>query len=111
MRKKAPWMIVFAAMFLLMLLGEVLAMAAVVRLDMLPDIYLVALGGVFVLLSLITYRLLFAKGKANGKGRKIVACVLAVLPYVAAVYSYFNDSIHIITFLFCSFPDVDCQIV
>lgn len=79
MRKKAPWKIVFAAVFLLMLLGEVLAMAAVVRLDMLPDIYLVALGGVFVLLSLITYRLLFAKGKGNGKGRKIVACVLAVL--------------------------------
>lgn len=79
MSKKIPWNIVHTAIFLIMLLGEALAVASIIRLDMLPKAYLIGMIGTFALLSLIVGLLLAVKGKGSGKGRRITACVLAVL--------------------------------
>lgn len=79
MRKNVVWNIAAVLVFLLMLLGEILAVAAVVSLDMLPNAYLIILIGIFVLLSLTVGLLLFWKGRKTGKIRKLLACVLAAV--------------------------------
>ena len=71
--------IVFAVLAVLMLFGEALTVATVVRLDMLPPLYLGALIGVLALFSLLIIFLLFVKGKRSGKGRRVVGCVLMLL--------------------------------
>ena len=71
--------IVFAFLFVLMLIGVALTVAAVIRLDMLPPLYLGALIGVFAIFSLLIAFLMFVKGKNSGKGRRIVGCVLMLL--------------------------------
>lgn len=79
MKRSAFGNFVFALLFVLMLAGEALTVATVIRLDMLPTLYLGAMIGLFVILSLLIAFLLFAKGKRSGKGRRVIACVLMLL--------------------------------
>ena len=79
MKKNTFWNIVFTLIFLFMLAGEALTIATVIRLDMLPMVYMIAVIGLFAIFSLIIGLMLFRKGKKPGKGKKITACVLAVL--------------------------------
>ena len=59
--------------------AEVLAILAVKRLNMLPDAYMAAFIIVLALFAAGIGLLLFLKGKTDGKGRKIAACVLALI--------------------------------
>jgi len=79
MKRNLFWNIVSVLIFLFLLIGEALTIATVIRLDMLPTVYLLAVIGLFAVFSLIVGLMLFLKGKKSGKGRKIAACVLAVL--------------------------------
>ena len=79
MKKNRLWNIVLVLSFVLMLAGETLAVLAIIRLDMLPDVYLLAVIGLFAVWSLSVGLMLFVKGKKSGKGRRIAACVLALL--------------------------------
>ena len=79
MRKNILWNLIYAVILLAMLVGACLAVSAVVRLNMLPEIYVMALGGLLGLFILIVGVMLFWKGRGAGKGRRILACVLAVL--------------------------------
>ena len=79
MKRNVLWNIALVLAFLLMLAGEAYAVAAVIRLDMLPAAYLAGLIGVLAVFSLLVGLMLFAKRKKPGKGRRIIACVLAVI--------------------------------
>ena len=71
--------IVFAFFFALMLLGESLTMVTIVRLGMLPTLYVVILSVALVAFSLLIALLLFVKGYRSGKGRRVLGCVLMLL--------------------------------
>lgn len=79
MKKRFFWNFVYALVFLLLLSAEAMAVAAVIKLDMLPKLYLAGVIGIFALLSLAVGLMLFVQGKGTGKTRKILACVLALL--------------------------------
>ena len=71
--------VVFALLIVLMLAGEALTVATVVRLDMLPPLYMGAMIAVLAIFSLVIALLLFVKGKRSGKGRRVVGCILMLL--------------------------------
>ena len=79
MKKKILWNIVYTLIFLLLLAGEAMTIATIVRLDMLPKLYLAAVIGLFGLMSLIVGLMLFVQGRRSGKIRRVLACVLAVI--------------------------------
>ena len=79
MKRSAFGNFVFILLFVLMLAGEALTVATVIRLDMLPPLYLGAMIGFFAILTLLIAFLLFVKGKRSGKGRRVIACVLMLL--------------------------------
>ena len=79
MKKNLLWNIVFILVFVLLLFCEALTVITIIRLDMLPDLYLYAIIGVFALFALLIGLLLFIPGKRPGKGRRIVACVLTLI--------------------------------
>ena len=95
MRNKPFWPILYIVLLLVMTAVEALAIAAVIRLDMLPGVYLAVLIGLFALLSLVVGYLLFGK---TGKGAKIAAFVVMILLLCgsAAIYTVANDVIHTI---------------
>ena len=66
-------------LFAVLVAAEVIAVAAMIRLNMLPQNYLMALIGVLAVLSLAVGLLLFIRGKKPGKIRRILASVLAVV--------------------------------
>ena len=59
MKKKLLWNIALILVFILLLFCEVLTVATVIRLDMLPDMYLFAVIGVLALFALLIGLLLF----------------------------------------------------
>lgn len=77
MKTQKIWKGIYTGLFLLMLVAEVLAVRAVVRLNMLPVNYLKIMAGILTLLGVAVGLLLFWKGR--GKARRVVAAVLAVL--------------------------------
>ena len=79
MRKNILWNLIYGLILLGMLLGAFLAVRAVLQLNMLPQSYVQALGGIFGLFVLFVGVMLFWKGKKAGTGRRIVACILAIL--------------------------------
>lgn len=79
MKRKGLWNVIFALLFLLMLVGETLTVLTIIRLDMLPVLYLAGVIGLLAVFSLVVALMLFVNGKKPGKGRRIAACVLAVL--------------------------------
>lgn len=79
MKKNVFWNVVAACVLALLLLGIGVTVAAVIRLDMLPNAYLIALIGVFALFFALIAVLFFVPGKGSGKVRKIIACLIAVI--------------------------------
>ena len=98
MVKKLIYCIIYSALLALMLAAEVWLAVSVIRLNMLPDLYLWILLGALTVLFVGCVLLLFVhkKGKWIGVFRQIVACVLMavtvagcvfVTPKVAQLYS------------------------
>ena len=79
MKRNQIWNMVYACVLLITVVAEVLAVLAVKRLNMLPDSYMAVFIGVLALFALGIGLLLFLNGKRSGKGRRIAACVLAVV--------------------------------
>lgn len=92
MRNKPFWPILYIVLLLIMVAAEAMAIAAVIRLNMLPGVYLAALICVFVLLSLTVGWLLLGKA---GKSGKIAAFVLLILLLCGSVviWTVANDVI------------------
>lgn len=93
MRKKPFWPVIYCVLLLVMVAAEALAFLAIIRLDMLPGIYLAVLCGLFLALTLVVGCLLFGK---RGRGRKIAAFVVMILLLCgsAVLYTVANDVIH-----------------
>ena len=72
MKRKIIWMILFS----LLVGSELLALQAVIRLNMLPTGYLIAVVALLAVLTFAVGMLLFRKA---GKTRKVVACILALV--------------------------------
>lgn len=79
MKKKTFWNIVLLLLFVILLAGEVIAVGAVIRLNMLPGNYLLLLIGVLSVLTIFTGLMMFLRGNKPGKIRKVLASVLAVI--------------------------------
>lgn len=79
MRKNTIWNSILGVLYLMMLIGEAFAIVTIIRLDMLPTGYLIALIGLLVLFGLVIGLLLFVKGKKPAKARRVIAAVLAIL--------------------------------
>lgn len=78
--KNKVWKIVYTVIFALQVIVEAVTLTAVLRLDMLPTKYLIPVIGIFVLGVLVTGLMLFVpERKKSGLGRRIVACLLAVI--------------------------------
>ena len=75
MKKNIFW----GLLFCLLIGSELLAVQAVVRLNMLPVAYLIAVGAVLAGLTVAVGCLLFCGRRRRGKGRKVIACVLALV--------------------------------
>ena len=63
MKKKLFWNIMLLLLFAVLLAGEVFAIGAVIRLNMLPRNYLLLLIGVLSALTLTVGLMLFIRGK------------------------------------------------
>ena len=79
MKKNVLWNIIYGLVVLFLGIGEAFTIAAIMKLDMLPPVYMIALIALFAIMLLLIAFLLFFKGKNPGKKRQIIACVLAVL--------------------------------
>ena len=80
MKNKKVSVILMLAVLLLQMAAEILAVAAVMRLNMLPDKFVIVLLAGMVLMTAVTAAVMFLPVKKRiGTGRKIVACVLALL--------------------------------
>ena len=79
MKRNFLWNIAYGLIIALLVAGEALTVATLVRLDMLPVAYLAGISAVFGLFAVLVGYLFFGKGKRSGKVRRIVACVLTVL--------------------------------
>ena len=53
MRKNTIWNSILGVLYLMMLIGEAFAIVTIIRLDMLPTGYLIALIGLLVLFGLV----------------------------------------------------------
>lgn len=96
MKNQKLWSILSWVAILIQLLGEGLAMFHILRLNMLPDLYVILLAGVFAVLTAITAALLFVHGKKPvSRLRRILAMVLAVLIAAScAVLVYVVDRLY-----------------
>ena len=81
MKRKIIWNILFC----LLIGADLLAMQAVVRLNMLPIGYLIVVAAVLTGLTFVVGQLLFRKESRNGKGRKLIACVLSLTMILGCV--------------------------
>ncbi len=80
MKNKKLWTILCIVVLSLQLAAEALTAALVLKLNILPDKYMVVLLVAFALLGVLTGLLLFLHGKNPvSKARRIIACVLALL--------------------------------
>lgn len=78
--KNKIWKIIYSIIFALQVIVEAVTLGAVLRLDMLPTKYLIPVIGLFVLGILVTGLMFFIPArKKSGLGRRIVACLLAVI--------------------------------
>lgn len=106
MKKNMIWTNISIAVLVLQCAAEVLAAACIIRLDMLPDRYIGILFAILFLMFLgISLLMLWRSKKAGaGEGRRITACVLALLivcgcGILAKVTSDIYDTMHTITAL------------
>ncbi len=79
MKNSKIWKILYTIVFALQLIAEAVVLTAVLRLNMLPNKFLIPVIALFVLGLLVTGLLLFIPSKKNRAiGRRVVACILAV---------------------------------
>lgn len=78
MKRNVLWNILYSLILIFVLLGIGLSFAALMRLNMLPVLYLAGLGVLFAVLVGLIGWLLFGRGKKQGRGRVICGCVLAL---------------------------------
>ena len=78
MKKKAIYIVIYSLLLTLMVAAEVNLVHRVLLLNMLPDLYVAALIGIFAILSVGIALLLFLhrKDKWIGVARQIIACIL-----------------------------------
>ena len=83
MRRRAFGNLVFALLFVLMLAGEVLTVATVIRLDMLPPLYLGAMIGFFAILSFALFDLEFSLSSFSdgNTGFLVITSTTGLLPH------------------------------
>ncbi len=80
MKNNKLWTILMAVVLILQAAAEALTVAIILRLDMLPDKYVIALVAVMGLLVLIIGLLMFVRVKGGvSKARRVISCVLALL--------------------------------
>ena len=79
MKKENVWKILALMLFTALVTMVVFAAITVVRLDMLPTGYLIALLILLAIFTLVIGLMLFIKGKKPGKIRRVIAAVLAVM--------------------------------
>ena len=74
----------------LQLAAEALSLAVIIRLNILPDQYFNILLGVYIFGMLLTSALVLipAKKENRGKGRRIIACILAIIIIVLCAVSF-----------------------
>ena len=89
--KKSKFLNILAiVLFALQLVAETGLLIAILRLDMLPAKFLVPVILLFVVGALLTAVLIFwpAQKEKNGKIRKIIACVLAVVITALCIFAF-----------------------
>lgn len=103
MKGNKIWTILLTVALFLQVTAEALTVAVVLRLDMLPDRYVIVLIAVMLLLLLLLSLLIYVpvRGKV-GKARRVTACVLALLIVVgcavaAGMVSKAYDAVHKVT--------------
>lgn len=80
MKKHVIWTVIASLLFTLQLAAQVLMAAVVLKLNVLPQKYVVAMVLLLVLFGALTGVLLFLHGKKPaGAARRIIACLLALL--------------------------------
>ncbi len=80
MKKTTIWNILLGFVLALQLAAEALTAAAIIRLNLLPDKYMIVLVLGLALLAILTSVLLFLRfGKPVSTARRIIACLLALL--------------------------------
>ena len=80
MKSNKVYTIISAVLLLLQVIAEGLAAMVVIRLNMLPDKYLLAMLAMLILLAALTAGLLFLRGKKEvSLARRIVGWILAIL--------------------------------
>lgn len=89
MKKKIIYIVIYLLLLALMIAAEAMLAYEVLRLDMLPDLYVAALIGVFAVLTTGVALLLFVhrKGKWIGIARQIIACVLMAVTVAGCVFA------------------------
>ena len=89
MKKKVIYIVIYLLLLALMIAAEAMLAYEVLRLDMLPDLYVAALIGIFAVLTTGVALLLFVhrKGKWIGIARQIIACVLIAVTVAGCVFA------------------------
>lgn len=89
--KKIKWLSILCYVLLgLQLAAEAMSLTVILRLDMLPAKFLIPLVALYVVALLATAALIFLPLKApkKGTGKKIAACVLAVVVIALCVFAF-----------------------
>ena len=80
MNSKKIWNVLTIAVLVLQVIAEALTTVIMLRLGILPDLYIAVFVAVMVLLLVLTGLLMLLKGKKEiSKTRRIIACILALL--------------------------------
>ena len=80
MKKKTLWNILLLLVLLLQVVAEGYAALTIIRLNMLPDLYVLILAGVLALLTVLVACLMFLGHRKRVRVvRRWIACILAVL--------------------------------
>lgn len=89
MKNGKIWKILYTVLFVLQLIAEAGTLTAILRLNMLPNKFLIPVIALFVLGLLVTGLLLFIPAKKRrGIGRRIIACLLAIAVIGLCVFAF-----------------------
>ena len=87
MKKRQIWNIIFAVLFALLAIIEIVTVRSILRLDMLPGGLVALIIALFVVYDLVAANFMFLRGRrvprnkvrVVAKRRRILACVLAIV--------------------------------
>ena len=109
MKKRQIWNIIFAALFALLFIIEIVAIRSILRLDMLPGGLVAILITLFVLYDGVVAYFMFLRGRrvprnkvrTVAKRRRIIACVLSIVMacgciVIATVAGDVYDTLHMV---------------